>query len=231
MCNLEALCLPGQDKNSIRVPRYQFLQRIENLSAELVGQRLGSGWCSTEEAQFHVRLAGQTGHVVVFGDLTGSYHTNAQVLHLCSPMFTLPLTLAASEGFNLSMTTNKPLGIAFFGAGDVSPLHAEGVRRCADANLLGLWNLDPVQGREKAAAFGCRTYDTPGELLADPAVEAVSVLTNLESHLEFATLALEAGKHVLVEKPVGVSVAEIQTMQEVADQAGRVCMPAHNFIP
>jgi predicted dehydrogenase len=128
------------------------------------------------------------------------------------------------------MTTNKPLGIAFFGAGDVSRLHAEGVRRCADANLLGLWNLDPVQGREKAATFGCRTYDTPVELLADPAVEAVSVLTNLESHHEFATLALAAGKHVLVEKPVGVSVAQIQSMQAAADQAGRVCMPAHNFI-
>ncbi len=128
------------------------------------------------------------------------------------------------------MIDSKPLGIAFFGAGDVSPLHAEGVRRCADTELVGLWNLDPAQGREKAAAFGCRTYDTPAELLADPAIDAVSVLTNLESHLEFATMALEAGKHVLVEKPVGVSVAEIQSMQEVADRTGRVCMPGHNYV-
>ena len=111
-----------------------------------------------------------------------------------------------------------PLGIAFFGAGDVSDHHAEAVRRCADARLVGLWNRTPERGKEKADGFGCRTYDSPEELLADPAVEAVSVLTNLETHLEFATRALEAGKHVLVEKPVGVTVNEIETMRDLARQ-------------
>jgi predicted dehydrogenase len=123
-----------------------------------------------------------------------------------------------------------PLGIAFFGAGDVSDHHAEAVRRCADARLVGLWNRSPGRGKEKADSFGCRTYDSPEELLADPAVEAVSVLTNLETHLEFATRALEAGKHVLVEKPVGVTVSEIETMRDLARQEGVACMPGHNYV-
>ncbi len=125
---------------------------------------------------------------------------------------------------------DRPLGIAFFGAGDVSPLHAEGVRLCADAELRGLWNVTAEMGQQKAADFACRSYETPEELLTDPTVDAVSVLTNLETHLEYASMALEAGKHVLVEKPVGVSVAEIESLQQLAQRCGRVCMPAHNFI-
>ena len=128
------------------------------------------------------------------------------------------------------MTSNERLGIAFFGAGDVSDLHAEGVRRCPDARLVGLWNRTAETGGKKAAAFGCKAYESPNELLSDPAVDAVFVLTNLETHIDFVTLALEAGKHVLVEKPVGVTIDEIRTMQALAERQGLVCMPGHNYI-
>lgn len=128
------------------------------------------------------------------------------------------------------MATNNSLGIAFFGTGDVSDLHAEGVRRCRDAHLAGVWNRTAATGRTKADLFGCKTYSTPEELLADPAVDAVSVLTNLETHIDFVTMALNAGKHVLVEKPVGVTIAEIQAMKDLAAQKGLICMPGHNFI-
>lgn len=126
--------------------------------------------------------------------------------------------------------SSRPLGIAFFGAGDVSDLHAEGVRRSRDTELIGLWNRTADNGRLKADRFGCRTYDSPEELLADPAVDAVSVLTNLETHIDYVTMALEAGKHVLVEKPVGVTTDEIEAMRDLAAQKGLVCMPGHNFI-
>jgi hypothetical protein len=48
-------------------------------------------------------------------------------------------------------------------------------------------------------------------LVADPEVDAVLVLTNLETHLRYAKLAMEAGKHVLVEKPLCATVAEIES--------------------
>jgi predicted dehydrogenase len=128
------------------------------------------------------------------------------------------------------VTTNKPLGIGFFGAGDVSDLHATGVDRCADTQLIGLWNRTAQTGRAKAESFGCCTYDTPQQLLTDPAIDAVSVLTNLETHLEYVTMALEAGKHVLIEKPVGVTIEEIESMKQLAQSKGLVCIPGHNFI-
>ncbi len=122
------------------------------------------------------------------------------------------------------------IGIGFIGAGDVSLLHAEAVRRCPGARLVGLWNRSPDRAVERAASFQCKTYSTPEALVSDPALHAVFVLTNLETHLDYTLLALEAGKHVLVEKPVGATISEIEQMKRAAAAAGRICMPGHNYI-
>jgi predicted dehydrogenase len=58
----------------------------------------------------------------------------------------------------------------------------------------------------------------------------VFVLTNLETHFEYTKLALENGKHVLVEKPVGVTVGEIEEMDRLAKAKGLVVVPGHNYI-
>ncbi|MCI0705775.1 MAG: Gfo/Idh/MocA family oxidoreductase, partial [Planctomycetia bacterium] len=83
---------------------------------------------------------------------------------------------------------------------------------------------------KRAAEFGCLNFATPELLVNDPAIDAVFVLTNLETHLEYTALALGMGKHVLVEKPVGVSVDEIERMKALADAKGLICMPGHNYI-
>jgi predicted dehydrogenase len=130
----------------------------------------------------------------------------------------------------MAKITNDTLGVGFLGAGDISVLHARAVQKCPGATLVGLWNRSQERARERAAEFGCRNYASPEALVNDPAVDAVFVLTNLESHLQYTKLALAAGKHVLVEKPVGVSVAEIAEMKKLADARNLVCMPGHNYI-
>ena len=121
-------------------------------------------------------------------------------------------------------------GIGFVGAGDISVLQGEAVRRCPGAKLVGLWNRTPARGRERAEALGCRHFDSAGALVGDPDIDAVFVLTNLETHLEYTRMALEAGKHVLVEKPVGVSVDEIRAIGALARERDLVCMPGHNYV-
>ncbi len=129
------------------------------------------------------------------------------------------------------MTTAKDtLGVGFVGAGDISVLHARAVAKCPGARLVGLWNRGQDRATQRAAEFGCRNYATPQELVKDPAIDAVFVLTNLETHLEYTKLALEVGKHVLVEKPVGATVGEIEQMKTIADARGLVCMPGHNYV-
>jgi predicted dehydrogenase len=122
------------------------------------------------------------------------------------------------------------VGIGFIGAGEISILHNKAIKSIAGARLVGLWNRTPERAVRRAAEYGCRRYETPEDLVADPAINAVFVLTDLDTHLKYVKLALEAGKHVLVEKPLGATVAEIQEMKAVSEQCGLVCVPGHNMI-
>ena len=63
-------------------------------------------------------------------------------------------------------------------------------------------------------------------LLHDPGVDLVSICTHTDTHVSLALAALEAGKHVLLEKPVALSVAEVRRVADAARASGRVCMPA-----
>ena len=128
------------------------------------------------------------------------------------------------------MTLPETLGVGFLGAGDIAVLHARAVARTPGAKLVGLWNRSADRAEARAAEFGCRRYDSPADLVADPAIHAVFVLTNLESHFEYAKLALDAGKHVLVEKPVATTVAEVEELDRLARSRGLVCLPGHNYV-
>jgi predicted dehydrogenase len=125
---------------------------------------------------------------------------------------------------------SKPVGVGFIGTGEISILHAKALGEIPGAELIGVWNRSPKLAIERAAMYGVRRYETPEELVADPEIDAVFVLTNLETHLHYTRLSLEAGKHVLVEKPLGATVAEIEEMKMLADQHGLVCVPGHNMI-
>ncbi len=126
--------------------------------------------------------------------------------------------------------TKDTIGVGFIGAGDIAILHAAAVKKCPGAKLVGIWNRSQDRAKLRAAEFGCKNYASPDELVNDPAIDAVFVLTNLESHFEYTKLALDAGKHVLVEKPVGQSVAEIESMIAAANAKNLVCLPGHNYI-
>ena len=71
-----------------------------------------------------------------------------------------------------------------------------------------------------------RTYSSIDALLGDPDVDAVSVCTYTDTHVDVAIRALDAGKHVLVEKPVSTSVAEVQRLADAASSSALICMPA-----
>lgn len=124
----------------------------------------------------------------------------------------------------------KTIGIGIIGAGEISVLQAKAIRAIPSARLVGLWNRNPERAEARAKEEGCKRYMSPKDLVADPEIDAVLVLTNLETHLEYAKLAMEAGKHVLVEKPLCASVADIEEMKACSLRTKRVCMPGHNMI-
>ena len=124
----------------------------------------------------------------------------------------------------------KTIKIGFLGAGDIADLHAEAVNNLIGAELVGLWNRTPEKAVIKAAKFGCKTYESVDALLNDPEIDAVFILTNMETHCEYTIKAAQAGKHILVEKPAASSIVELEKMKKAVELAGVICMPVHNYI-
>lgn len=122
------------------------------------------------------------------------------------------------------------VGVAFAGAGIVSEMHGRGVAANQRATLIGAYDPDPVKAAAITAKYGGRVFNTLNDLLSESGVDAVHVLTPTEHHMATAIACLDAGKHVLMEKPIASSHEEIATLQKVAARSGRVCMPAHNYI-
>lgn len=124
----------------------------------------------------------------------------------------------------------KKIGIGFIGAGDIANLHAEAINGMANAELIGLWNRTFENGALKAKQFGCENFNSVDELLNDTRIDAVFILTNMETHCKFTIKAAQAGKHILVEKPAASSIDELQQMQRAIGKARVKCMPVHNYI-
>ena len=127
--------------------------------------------------------------------------------------------------------TIAPTKIAFIGAGDISLLHAEAIQHhITDAELVGLWSIDEALNREKSSRFGCWIFESAEALVNDPNVDAVFILTNLETHTEYATLAMEAGKPVLIEKPVAPTITDLENLKACAEKNDVLLYPGHNYI-
>ena len=118
--------------------------------------------------------------------------------------------------------------VGFIGAGDIALLHGEGVSQAQGAELSGIWNRTPAKAEEKARLFGCKVFQSPEELIE--AVDVVYVLTNMETHHLYAKQAIEAGKHVLVEKPTAVTIDEIEDLKSAAEKNSVQVAPVHNYI-
>jgi predicted dehydrogenase len=96
------------------------------------------------------------------------------------------------------------------------------------AELTWLCDLSDENRDRFAARFpNARLTGDFDELLADEAVEAVVVATPVTTHFELAKRALEAGKHVLVEKPPALTATEAEELLVTAEEQGRVVMPGH----
>jgi predicted dehydrogenase len=75
-----------------------------------------------------------------------------------------------------------------------------------------------------------RTVGNAAEVFADPTIDAVAIVTPLATHHPLATAALQAGKHVLVEKPLAASAAQARELTELAASRGLTLMVDHTFV-
>src|SRR3954454_15332438 len=100
-----------------------------------------------------------------------------------------------------------------------------------ELEFWGLCEMNPERAAKFSARYpGARTSSDLEEVLADPTVDAVSIATPPRTHHALAKQALQAGKHVLVEKPLATTSAEAEELAELADSRGLVLMPGHTFL-
>ena len=109
------------------------------------------------------------------------------------------------------------LRVGLIGCGDYGQVHARVYANDPRTELVALWS--PREGRrlESARRFGCRAASDWREIVEDPRLDCVSVATPDDSHAEYAIAALRAGKHVLVEKPMAMTVAECTAILAARD--------------
>lgn len=117
---------------------------------------------------------------------------------------------------------NKPqLGVGILGAGMVARYHQQAVAACADlgAQLIAVGHPNPARSTTIAAEFGAPRLD-PAELYAHPAIDIICICTPSGHHATEAIAAAQAGKHVLVEKPMALSLADADAMITTAAANG-----------
>lgn len=119
--------------------------------------------------------------------------------------------------------------IAFAGTGGINKVHAVAARN-AGAELAAVVNHKPDSMKKFAADFGIpRQYDNVEALLKDGDIEALVVSTPNYLHASQTITALEAGVHVLVEKPMAMNAAECERMVAAAEKTAALLMVAHNW--
>jgi predicted dehydrogenase len=119
----------------------------------------------------------------------------------------------------------SPLQVGVIGVGYLGRYHAEKYAALAETRLVGVADLAWKRGREVAQALGTEAF--ADYRLLFPQVEAVSVAVNTRDHYLVVREALEAGLHVLVEKPITATVAEADDLLRLAHKYDRLLMVGH----
>lgn len=104
------------------------------------------------------------------------------------------------------------LGVAIVGCGAVSRLHVQSLIGMSGIHLAAVSDLDRERARTFGEEFGVAFYGDVEEMLARNDVDVVSICTPSGLHEEIAVLAANAGKHVIVEKPVEITLKKIDNM-------------------
>lgn len=110
------------------------------------------------------------------------------------------------------------------GAGGWGGMHARTYADTPGAELRGVADADAERAAALAKRFGARAYEDCAALLADPEIDAVAVVTPDFAHDDILLAAAQAGKHILAEKPLAMSVAACERIVAAAEKAGVTLM-------
>jgi UDP-N-acetyl-2-amino-2-deoxyglucuronate dehydrogenase len=118
--------------------------------------------------------------------------------------------------------TDRNIGIALHGAGWVAHAHARSWVKNPQARIVSVSDIQPGRARQLVAEFGldCPVRENYDDVLGDPQVEVVDVCSPSHLHARQGIAAAQAGKHVLVEKPMALNMEENRALRDAVAKAG-----------
>ena len=121
------------------------------------------------------------------------------------------------------------LNIGVIGCGKIAQVrHIPEYAANENCTLTAFFSPNAKRAEDMAAKYGGKVYASAEELFADPEIDAVSICAANYAHAELSIKALEAGKHVLCEKPMAVTIEDCEAMLAAAEKAGKRLMIGQN---
>ena len=125
--------------------------------------------------------------------------------------------------------SSRLLRVGVLGCGPIAQAaHFESATKAKNAELFAVCDVAEDLAQRMAIAHGARKVFTDyARMLADPELDAVIIATSDAFHVPASKMALQAGKHVLCEKPIGVSVEEVEDLARAVKLSGRLLQVGH----
>jgi predicted dehydrogenase len=119
------------------------------------------------------------------------------------------------------------LEVGILGAGFMSSTHAAAYQNLPNVHIAAIADTDKDKVEKLAQQFGCRADTQAENIIHDKSIALLDVSLPTPLHAKYAILGMEAGKHVVVEKPMALSLAETDEMLQVYHRTGKFLMVAH----
>jgi predicted dehydrogenase len=128
------------------------------------------------------------------------------------------------------MTQLARIGMGLIGPGFIAPHHIDAVRRLGYVDVVAIAGSSAASAEKKAREYGVgRSYGDYRELIADPDVHVVHNTTPSHLHFPVSMAALEAGKHVISDKPLAIDPEQCRKLRDAAAAAGVVNAVTFNY--
>ncbi len=119
------------------------------------------------------------------------------------------------------MLTNqemKKLGFAVVGTGRIANFHIDSIRSSDNAELKAIMSHDKARAEEFSRRYNIKAYTDIDELVKDDSIDVIDIASYHDVHAKYALKAINAGKNVIIEKPIGISLDNIDEIKELANR-------------
>ncbi|OXM13657.1 Gfo/Idh/MocA family protein [Paenibacillus herberti] len=126
--------------------------------------------------------------------------------------------------------TQSPLRIGIIGAGGIGNVHMDTFKKISEAEVVAVTDTYLPLAQQRAEEHGIPTvHEGPQQLLEDSSLDAVVICVPNQFHAGLAIEALKQGKHVLLEKPMAINIADARAILDAKHSSGKVLMVAHQM--